>query len=194
MGKTDLLSIVRSPATVFSFKEILITSGQTNSDLLKRRLHYYVKKGGLLALRRGLYAKDQHYNTLELATKIYKPSYVSFETVLREAGVIFQYYKTIFVATYKTTELVCDHQTYNFRKIRDEILTNTAGIENRGTYFIATKERAFLDTLYLNKEYHFDNLAPLDLQKIQKLLPLYNNKRMAKMVDLYFKHFAEQER
>lgn len=194
MGKADILSILRSPSTVFSFKEILIASGETDADLLKRRLHYYVKKGELYAVRRGLYAKDKNYNRFELATKIYTPSYVSFETILGQAGIIFQHYTSIFVATYKTKELLCDNQPYAFRKIKDEILTNTQGIENKGTYFAATKERAFLDILYLHKEYHFDNLGPLDLSKIQELLPIYRNKRMVKTVEQYIKRFADEKR
>jgi predicted transcriptional regulator of viral defense system len=194
MSKASILSILRSPSTVFSFKEILIAAGQTDAALLKRRLHYYVKKGELYPLRRGLYAKEKHYNKFELATKIYRPSYISFETILAEAGIVFQYYKTIFVATYKTKELECDKQPYAFRKIKDEILTNTTGIDNKGTYFAATKERAFLDILYLHKEYHFDNLEPLDWNKVQSLLPIYRNKRMVKTVARYFKYFENQER
>lgn len=136
-----------------------------------------------------MYAKDENYDRLELATKIFTPSYVGFETVLGQAGIVFQYYSTIFVATYQTKEIVCDGQTYSFRKIKDTILTNNAGIENKGAYCVASKERAFLDVLYLNKDYHFDNLAPLDFDKVLALLPIYNNQRMAKMVHLYFKDF-----
>ena len=139
--------------------------------MLKRRLHYYVKKGELYALRHGLYAKDKQYDRLELATKIYTPAYVSFETVLAQAGIIFQHYDAIFVASYKTKELEVDGQKYNFRKLQDGILTNTAGIENRGTYYIASKERAFLDMVYLHSAYHFDNLEPLDEKKVFTLLP-----------------------
>jgi hypothetical protein len=54
------------------------------------RVSYYVKNSQLIRLRRGLYAKDNDYNKYELATKICIPSYVSFETVLRNAGAIFQ--------------------------------------------------------------------------------------------------------
>ena len=72
---------------------------------------------------------------------------------------------------------------YSFRKIKDSILTNGAGLENRGNYFVATKERAFLDVLYLNKDYNFDNLSPLSLSKIHILLPIYNNKRMTQRVN-----------
>lgn len=189
MGKIDILAILRSKSSVFTLKEILISSGLVEADLLKRRLHYYVKKGELYSVRRGIYAKDKNYDRLELATKIFTPAYVSFETILAEAGIIFQHYKKIFVVTYQTKEIECDNQIYSFRKIKDDILTNAAGIENRNNYFAASKERAFLDVLYLNKDYHFDNLSPLDFKKVQALLPIYRNKRMDKQVKKYFKNF-----
>ncbi|HBL98925.1 TPA: hypothetical protein DDZ86_04770 [Candidatus Dependentiae bacterium] len=187
MEKADILTILRSKSSVFSFKEILIGSGEKKSQLLRRRLNYYVKQGELYPIRRGLYARDKNYDRFELATKIFTPSYISFETILVEAGVIFQYYGSIFVATYQTKEIECDDQVYSFRKLKDTILLNNAGVENRGHYYAATKERAFLDILYLNNDYYFDNLGSLDLSKIRALLPLYNNKRMVKAVDMYFK-------
>ena len=180
--RTDILDIFRSTATVFTFKEILLASSEPKPNLLKRRLNYYVQKGDLLSLRRGFYTKDNNYNRFEFATKLYTPSYVSFETVLAEAGIIFQHYNKIFVATYQTKEIECDKQLYDFKKIKDTILTNSAGIENRGTYCIATKERAFLDILYLNRKYYFDNLSPLDESKVQELLPIYQNQSMEKRV------------
>lgn len=192
MGKIDILSILRSKSSVFTLKEILISSGQEESSLLKRRLHYYVKKGQLYSIRRGLYSKDQNYDRLELATKIFTPAYVSFETILSEAGVIFQHYNKIFIATYQTKEIECDKQVFSFRKIKDEILTNTDGLENRGNYFAASKERAFLDVVYLNKDYYFDNLSPLDFKKIQALLPIYRNKRMIHQVNKYFENFKSE--
>jgi predicted transcriptional regulator of viral defense system len=189
MKKSNILNIMRSKASVFTFKEILLATVEAKPLLLKRRLSYYIKRGELYHIRRGLYAKDKNYNRLELATKIFTPSYVSFETVLIEAGVIFQHYSTIFVATYQTKEIVCDDQNYSFKKIKDTILTNNAGVEQKDYYSIASKERAFLDVLYLNKDYHFDNLLSLDFNKIFSLLPIYNNQRMAKRVYAYFKDF-----
>ena len=192
MGKPDILNILRSKSSVFTFKEILITSGQVDADALKRRLHYYVKKGQLYHIRRGFYAKDKNYDRLELATKIFTPSYISFETVLAENGIIFQHYNTIFVATYQTREIECDNQLYSYRKIKDNILTNSAGLEDRGNYFAATKERAFLDLIYLNTDYYFDNLSPLDFDKILALLPIYHNKRMVKQVEKQFKNYKAE--
>ena len=60
------------------------------------------------------------------------------------------------------------------------------GIESRGNYHIASPERAFLDIIYRNKDYHFDNLSALNWEKVYELLPIYGgNKRMAKMVKMY---------
>ena len=149
MKKTDIIKILRSSASVFTFKDIFLASEEKNQLSLQQRLHYYVQTGELYSIRRGFYAKDKNYNKREFSTKLYTPSYVSFETILAEAGMIFQFYSTIFVASYQSKELECDGQGYWFKKLKDEILVNSAGVENRGNYYAATKERAFLDTLYL---------------------------------------------
>jgi len=60
--------------------------------------------------------------------------------------------------SYLTREIICDGQKYVFRKIKDTILTNSLGLEKKDNYFIASRERAFLDTVYLNKNYYFDRL------------------------------------
>lgn len=187
MKKADIFNILRSEKTVFSFKDILLASGENHPALLRRRISYYISQGELYGLRRGLYAKDKNYNKLELATKIFSPAYVSFETVLAETGIIFQHYGQIFVASYQTKDIICDGQKYSFRKLRDDILTDNAGIEDKNNYSIARPERAFLDVVYLNKEYHFDNLSPLDWNKIFAWLPIYDNKRMIKKIDEFYK-------
>lgn len=189
MEKADILNILKSNNTVFSFKEILLASGESNPALLRRRIYSYIKNGQLYGIRRGLYAKDKNYNKLELATKIFIPAYVSFETVLAEAGVTFQHYSQIFVASYQTKEIDCDGQIFSFKKLKTNILNNNSGIENKGFYSIASKERAFLDIVYLNKDYHFDNLSPLDWDKVFAILPMYENKRMTKKVNQYYKDF-----
>ncbi len=72
--------------------------------------------------------------------------------------------------------------------MKKDILTNHIGIEMKKNYAIATLERAFLDVIYLYKDYHFDNLVPIDWSKIDTLLPIYRgNKRMAKKVREYRK-------
>jgi len=189
MEKGNYIStILRSGKTVFSFKDIVLLWGDTDLNLARIRVDYYVKNGELIRLRRGLYAKDKNYNKLELATKIFTPAYVSFETVLAQEGVTFQYYSQIFVASYLTREIEIDGQVYLFKKIKDLVLSNAVGIENKNEQSIATKERAFLDTIYINKDYHFDNLASLDWEKVFAILPIYANQRMAKKVQEFYEY------
>ena len=184
--KPHILSIYSAKNSVFTIKDIALLWNEANAELVKRRLYRYVKSEKLYAIRRGLYARDKNYSKFEVATKIYTPSYISFETVLARAGVVFQLYGQIFAASYLTREITADKQTYSYRKIKHSILTNHAGIEMKEHYFIASPERAFLDTVYLRKGYHFDNLSPLDWNKVFEMLPIYGNKRMEKRVDEYY--------
>lgn len=194
MEKDILLSIFKSKSTVLTFKEILFNAPiGTSPALLKRKLHYYVQKGELHSIRRGIYARSKDYDKFELATKIFTPAYISFETVLLQAGVIFQYYSTIFVATYQTRDIECDGQNYSYRKLKDIILVNTMGIENRGNYFIASPERAYLDLLYLNKDYYIDNLSALNFDKVFSLLSIYDNERMMRVVQTHHKKLQDEE-
>ncbi|OGT05980.1 MAG: hypothetical protein A2X78_02795 [Gammaproteobacteria bacterium GWE2_37_16] len=179
-------AILRAKKTVFTFKEIALLWREAGTNTTRVRINYYIKKEKLLSLRRGIYVKDKDYNKLELATKIITPAYVSFETVLAKEGIVFQYYDRIFVASYLTRDIVCDSQVYSFKKIKRLILTNNIGVENKEECSVATKERAFLDTLYINKDYYFDNLVPLDWDKVFAILPIYQNQRMNKKVkELY---------
>jgi hypothetical protein len=188
MEKDYILDLMRSKKTVFTFKDLVLLWGESDVNFVKKKIHRYVKAGKINAVRRGVYSKDKDYDKYELATKIYTPSYVSLETVLGAAGITFQLYGQILVASYTTKEIECDGQKYSYNKIKDTILTNRAGIESRENYDIASPERAFLDVVYLHGNYHFDNLSVLNWGKVDEILPIYGgNKRMAKMVRMYRK-------
>ena len=182
----DLSKIYLSKNSVFTAKDIALLWQNTDFGLVKSRINYYVKRGKLYHIRRGIYAKDKSYNELELATKIYTPSYISLETVLAKEGVIFQYYKTIFVISYLTRRIKANGHEIQIRKIKNEVLVNSQGIIQKENYSIATKERAFLDALYLYKNYHFDNLDALDKNKVFDLVNIYKNKQLIKRVKKYF--------
>lgn len=184
--------LLRSPKTIFSTKDVALLWGEEREQTVSGRLSKYVKVGKLVRVRRGIYAKDKNYDRFELATRIYIPSYISFETVLTRTGINFQYYGNIFVATYVTREIEADGQKISFIRMKDYVLSNTTGIEHAEGYSIATKERAFLDRIYTTKDYHFDYLDMLDWDKVFEILPMYNNKRMDKKVKEYFEHYKRQ--
>lgn len=178
---------MRSPKTVFSTKDAALLWNEDDGAVVTDRLKRYVKAGKLIRVRRGLYAKDKNYDRFELATRIYTPSYISFETVLTREGVNFQYYGNIFVASYINREITVGDQKITYIRIKDYVLSNTAGIESGAGYSVAVKERAFLDRLYVSKDYHFDNTAGLNWDKVFEILPVYHNKRMEKKVKAYCK-------
>jgi predicted transcriptional regulator of viral defense system len=189
-----LETILRSPKTVFSYKDVALLWGEPGSQAVRVRLSYYAKQGKLYRIRRGLYAKDKNYSKLELATRIFTPSYVSFETVLSQEGVVFQFYSQISAASYLTREIEVDGQVYSFRRIKDPILTHTVGVEHRDESSIATKERAFLDTFYLHADYHFDNLGALDWSKVFEILPIYGNNRMSKKITKLHQQVTDRDK
>jgi predicted transcriptional regulator of viral defense system len=183
MRKGEHLAVIlKSKKTVFTFKDIALLWGETASPATRVRVNYYVNKGDLIKLRRGIYAKSKNYNKLELATRVYTPAYVSFETVLAREGLIFQIYERFFVASYVTREITIDGQVYALTRIKNSVLTNPLGVEHRDETSIASKERAFLDTLYVNADYHIDNLQTLNWEKVFEILPIYENIRMEKGV------------
>lgn len=189
MGKFDILEIYRSRKTIFTTKDIALFWKETNLDTIKARVNYYVKKGKIYSPRKGIYAKDKDYERFELATRLYTPAYISLETVLQREGIIFQYYRAIFVVSYLSREMSCDGQEYTFRKIKDEVLHSPSGVKMTENYSIASKERAFLDALYLYQDYHFDNLSSIDWDMCFQILPVYDNRRLLKHFDSQYKIF-----
>ncbi|MGI5827382.1 MAG: type IV toxin-antitoxin system AbiEi family antitoxin domain-containing protein [Patescibacteria group bacterium] len=181
--------LLRSPKTIFSVKDVALLWSEEREQRVSLRLNKYVKSGKLIRLRRGIYAKDENYNRFELATRIYTPAYVSFETVLTRSGINFQKYDTIFVASYVARNLEVKGQKISFVRMKDYVLSNILGIEHQDGVALATKERAFLDRIYVSQDYHFDNLTVLDWDKVFEILPIYHNKRMEKRVKVYFQHY-----
>ena len=137
--------ILRSSQTVFSTRDVALLWGEDRSSVISNRLKSYAKSGKLIRIHHGLYAKDNNYNRFELATRINTPSYVSFETILTQEGVNFQYYSAIYVASYINREMVIGGQKITFIRMKDDVVSDTTGIEHRDGYARATKERAFLD-------------------------------------------------
>lgn len=183
--ESAVIKMFQSTKTVLTIKDLALLWRETDANNLKAKAAYYVKRGVLIRLTRGVFAKSKEYDPKELATSLYAPSYVSFETVLREAGVIFQHYDTIFVAGPWSRVNTVDHYTIRSRRLKDEILFNPTGITMGNTYSIATLERAFLDMIYLFPRYYFDNLRPIDWEKCFELVGVYNNKQMVKRLTKY---------
>jgi hypothetical protein len=187
MEKKDfILEIYKDKRTVFGLSDVAMLFPQEENKYLSDRMGYYVKTGRFLNPRKGIYTKPD-YNPLEFANLLYTPSYISLEYVLQQAGVIFQYDSRYTSISYLSREIEADDKIYSYRRIKEMIIMDTTGIvRNQNNVNIATPERAFLDMLYLNKDFYFDNINSLDRQLIEHILSAYKSaaleKRVAKLL------------
>ena len=185
--ENSIVKLLKSGKTVFDTKDLAILWEISNKDTLKSKIYYLTKNKKIRKIHYGIYAADDKYNKYELAGKLKHPSYVSLETVLRQEGCIFQYSEEIACVSNLNKNYVCDGVRYSYRKIKDEILYNQTGIVFFNNYATASKERAFLDLIYLNKNYYFDNLDNIDWKECAKIGKIYNNKNLLKRLAEYKK-------
>jgi hypothetical protein len=186
--KDIVLTIYSENRTVFRLRDIAILTGEVDFQSLNKKLNYYVRTGKLGNPRKGIYTKPG-YKREELACSIFTPSYISLQYVLQKAGTIFQYDSRITAVSYLNRNVEVEDQLFSFRKIKLSTLVNTTGIIRQPDHInIASPERAFLDLLYLEKDYYFDNLNPLKKVLIMSLLPAYESKTLTQRVNKLLKN------
>jgi len=177
-----VFAIYKDIRTVFRLNDIALLVGESSFQSLNKKLNYYVHTGKLKNPRRGIYTKPD-YNPEELACNIYTPSYISLEYVLQKSGILFQYDSGITAVSYLSRSVEVTGKDFLFRKIKGEVLVNTAGINRHENHVnIASAERAFLDLMYLNTEFYCDNLNPLNRQIAYKILSIYKSKSLSERV------------
>ncbi len=173
--------------TVFTTNELAIVWKVDNKNVLRVLIHRAIKNDYLRPIRRGLYRlPDREADVLELAGKLKKNSYASFETVLARSGVIFQWYDKIISASDRNLSLKNSYGKFLFRRLPENVLLDRQGIINKGGYFIATAERALCDKIYKDGLSYFDDLSGIDKKKIMAMAKIYNNKRLEKDIKRLF--------
>lgn len=187
-----IYSILNSKNTVFTPDELALLWSESNRKNLYERLRYYKNSGKLIQIKKGFYAKDLSYNRFEFATKQYKPSYLSLNSVLTAEAIIFQYYETLYFCSYLSREIKVGDTNYRYKKISKDILLNPKGLIEGDFYFKASRERAFLDAIYLYKDYYFDNLNPIDWDICFDLVKIYMSKSTEKRLEQQYKCYKEE--
>ncbi|MDR3226898.1 MAG: hypothetical protein LBT56_04420 [Prevotellaceae bacterium] len=185
-NKTTVSAINNSPDSVFRLTDISMLIGETNFNSINQKLNYYVRNKKILNPRRGIYSKLA-YSHEELANKIYTPSYVSLETVLSQNGIIQQADYAITSISYLSRQIKIADKIFSYHKFKGEMLVNPLGIKRINNVNIAIPERAFLDLLYLGKQYDF-NIDTLNKKLIIKLLTIYHSKKLSELVKKLLKN------
>src|SRR6056297_379966 len=186
---TDLIyKLYSDTRTVYNLQEIAMLIDEPDAQKLKQRINYYVRTGKLKNPRKGIYVKE-HYSAEELACKVYKPSYLSLEYVLQKSGIVFQYDTRITNISYLSRTIAVGENLFVYRKIKNDILFNSSGIVMHDNGIsMATPERAFLDTLYLNREYYFDTIQSLDKERIFSIIHIFQSSLLEKRVQKLLKN------
>lgn len=186
--KRFLPTLYASKSTVFTVNEVALMFPELAGTNLSRKLSYYVKTDGLIRPRKGVYAK-KNYNFWELANKLYSPSYVSFVTVLEKEGLIFQHSSVVYMASYVNRDVTVDARIIRYNEIKKSILVNSAGVKEADGVWVASKERAFLDIVYLWGDFFIDNLSLLDWDEVFRIMKIYESKALEKRVRSYHKDY-----
>ncbi|MBU4480018.1 type IV toxin-antitoxin system AbiEi family antitoxin domain-containing protein [Patescibacteria group bacterium] len=183
-----VLKLTTLEKTVFTTNDLMLIWGVPNKNVLKNTVYRVVKKGLLTRISKGLYGlKNVEPDLFEIASKLKKNSYISFETVLSNKGVIFQYYDDLFLASNKTVSLKNKENKFVYRKLPDRILLSREGVESKNNYFIATAERAICDKIYKDGLTYFDDISVVDKKKVFEIAKIYKNKRFEGNIKKLFK-------
>ena len=182
--------LLNSGKTVFTKKDLEKILDFKTKEALDKFLYREKNRGFLQNIFYGIYALKK-YSVLELAGKIRKKSYISLETVLKKHWVIFQYYDDIFLVSDDSLEKRVWDVNFKFSKIKDWVLLNQLWLEHKKQYTIASVERAICDRIYLSKNYYFDDMWDVDLEKLEEISHIYNNKRVVWEVKKLMKKYAK---
>ncbi|GAB4536055.1 MAG: hypothetical protein Fur0020_03830 [Thermodesulfovibrionia bacterium] len=147
----------------------------------------YVQRGLFIRLKKNLYILKERWakNTIEdffrLANLLQVPSYISLMTALSFYEVTTQVQRGFFesISVKRSIRYEIEGVCFNFYKIKKDLYS---GFTRQDNIFIASKEKAFLDAMYL---YSFGKYA-LDLDSIDI------NKLDLKMIKNLLKDFPER--
>lgn len=163
--------------TIFSIRDIellLWIKRQSVRDFLDEQRKKWVMKNEYRGLWSIVWKEVNYY---ELAYKLKKKSYISFETALQFHGIIFQNYSSIIsLASDDTREKKIWDFFYSFKKIKNDILLDPIGVEYHAEYSFASKERAICDIIYLKSWFYFDNLESINFIKLEEISKIYNKR------------------
>lgn len=106
------------------------------------------KRGDIVRVTKGYYLlADKPIRVEKMATQIYQPSYISFESALSRYGVISQVpYRLSLATTNKPKKIILNGDEVEYRKIKKDLLF---GFDLIDGVYVAAAEKALLDTLYM---------------------------------------------
>ncbi|MBA7481135.1 hypothetical protein ES707_16605 [subsurface metagenome] len=162
--KKNLYFTVEDVASILNIK-------QSSARVMCSR---YAKNGFFIRLKNNFYILSENWDKfsreyfLRISNYLQVPSYISYMTALMKYGVTTQVQQNFFESCSLKRTKVFNVKGIEFKyyKIRKDYYF---GFERKDNIFLATKEKAFIDALYLYcfGKYRID-FSSLDLNKLDK--------------------------
>ena len=176
----DLLKEIKKIDRDFLTIEELEKITDLKRNYLYLQLSRWVKSGVLGRIARGIYiVPGANIEIEKVASFLYPPNYLSFESALALYGVLnLVPYTLTFATTRRTKTYEIEEREVLFRQIKKSLFF---GYEEKKGIYIASPEKAFLDQLYMVKKglalipMNEIDLKKLSKNKIKKLLPSFPN-------------------
>lgn len=151
----------------------------------------YAKEGFIMKLKKGVYSLESYLpSELEIANRVYSPSYVSLEYALMFYSIIPDTVYTVTSVTTKSTrEFIINNVSYTYSKIKKNAFTDYLRKPMEGDIvLIAEAEKAFVDYLYfvdLGQKTVYDriNVSKLSKNKLIECAKLFKRKSLTKLVN-----------
>lgn len=169
----NIATIINSWKTVFTVQDMCFLLNMKSVQSVRNYMSKLGRQGILRSLAYGIWGLHR-YNIFELAGKLKKKSYISLETVLYRGGIIYQEYgQTIFSVSDDTMSREADGYIFKYHRITDKILLDPIWVENKGSFMMASIERAICDKIYLSASSSFDNLEHISWEKLERIAQIY---------------------
>lgn len=151
----------------YTVSEIQMILGQSR-PATRVAISRFIKAGVLGRLGRNVYLPALgSYNLEEIATTLYAPCYLSFESALSKYGILSQIPRTLTCATLRKSKKVrLGGQEVEYRRVKKDLFFGYQFLDKTA---IAEPEKALLDQLYfvsLGKA--LLNLEDLDFSKLSR--------------------------
>ena len=170
MYKIDIL--LKQNQKIFHTKDLALLWQIKNLNTLYTSIKRYVQKGVLIKVHKGLYATVplENLEPLKLGLAVlHSFSYLSTESVLTLSGIIFQSNNYLTFVSNHSQKFSVGNHFYLVRKMKDEFLYQSSGVQDQNGVKTATVERAVADLLYFNSSTYFDNRKAINWSKVKEM-------------------------
>ncbi|MBN2494898.1 MAG: hypothetical protein JXR96_09940 [Deltaproteobacteria bacterium] len=181
------------PLPVFDLATVVQLSEERRETIVQQ-LHRFSKAGKIIPLRRGMYALAEPYRkvpvqTAELASLIYRPSYLSELWALSYYGLIPEAVPVFTsVSTRKPRRFQCEFGEYRYKNVKASVFFGYTAVELAGRKVIlATPEKALVDLWYCSKgewtpermrEMRISNASLIDPRALSSIVDRIHKPRM----------------